>query len=52
MLEFREKLAGFTKRYWNRWPVAIWSSFSALTTKARGLVGSNFRLKVLLPVVG
>lgn len=52
MVEFREKLIGFTKRFQNPWLVLIWSRFSALAAKVRGLVGSSFQIKLLLPVVG
>ena len=52
MLQFRDKLVGFAKRFRNSSPRAIWSRFAALPAKARALIDSSFRVKVLLPVVG
>jgi len=52
LLQFRNKLVGFAKRFPNPSPLAIWFRFIALSAKVRALVDSNFRVKVLLPVVG
>lgn len=52
LVEFRDKLVGFTKPFLSRLLPAIWSGFAVPATKVRMLIDSSFRVKVLFPVVG